>query len=291
MIQKFKTLVIASSPIYITILLQGIVAAVAVLFLTIPKLTSFPPGMNYWEFSKAVWGMLARTSSIAWISVFYAIAGILVFHRWFKKLDVPVHRYITLEASYGRTKKLILAIVLLAFSMQVLSESLVAGLYSVMPKAAESYQELLDNSGLTSNVSFLLGLYTVLLGPICEEFAFRGVALNILLKDFTFWPANIIQALFFAEAHLNLIQGIYAFVIGCLFGYITYTTKSIYISISLHILFNAAGLFIPDLLSGTSFYLAVAVLTCAIAAFVVSLKFIRNLKKIEETFDNEIVND
>jgi membrane protease YdiL (CAAX protease family) len=67
---------------------------------------------------------------------------------------------------------------------------------------------------------------------------FRGVILKKAKNIMPFYAANIIQAILFGLIHLNWIQGLYAFPIGILLGYITRRYRSIIPSIILHALLN-----------------------------------------------------
>ena len=91
---------------------------------------------------------------------------------------------------------------------------------TIVPRWLEQYKELLENAGLDDNIGPLLLLYSVLLGPICEELIFRGVTLRLARKALPFWFANLFQAVLFGIYHMNWIQGIYAFAFGILLGYI-----------------------------------------------------------------------
>lgn len=53
-----------------------------------------------------------------------------------------------------------------------------------------------------------------------------------------FWIANCIQALLFGIYHLNLIQGIYAFVIGLALGYLCQRYHSVIPGMLAHLVFN-----------------------------------------------------
>jgi membrane protease YdiL (CAAX protease family) len=53
-----------------------------------------------------------------------------------------------------------------------------------------------------------------------------------------FYVANITQAILFALLHMNLIQIIYAFPLGLIFGYVTKKYRSLIPAILLHALIN-----------------------------------------------------
>ena len=88
--------------------------------------------------------------------------------------------------------------------------------------------------------------YAVLgvLVPLAEELVFRGAILRILLGLFSrswHWVAIIFSALIFGAIHLNLAQGLHAFVIGLLLGWMYYRTSSVVPGILLHWIHNTVA--------------------------------------------------
>jgi len=90
--------------------------------------------------------------------------------------------------------------------------------------------------------------------PICEEWLCRGVILRGLLNFEHKSPAAdqevrtrgmspalaiVISAIFFAAIHGNIWQGVSAFAIGCLFGYVYYRTGSLKLTMLMHCVNNA----------------------------------------------------
>lgn len=94
-----------------------------------------------------------------------------------------------------------------------------------------SYEEAkLDN--------FLYVFMLIVVSPIIEEYAFRGVLLNSLSKygkRFALYATAII----FALAHNNFTEMIPAFAMGIMLGKTSLRYKSIQATIVIHILFNA----------------------------------------------------
>lgn len=75
------------------------------------------------------------------------------------------------------------------------------------------------------------------LAPIAEEMVFRGAVLRVLLHltgSQKHWLAIAISALLFGFVHLNLAQGVHAFIIGLILGWMYYRTGSIIPGIVLH---------------------------------------------------------
>ena len=84
----------------------------------------------------------------------------------------------------------------------------------------------------------------VILPPLVEETVFRGLIFHYLKKGGAgFWAANLIQAVLFGIYHGNLVQGIYAFCIGLLLGYLAERYSSLIIPVMVHALFNLFGTF------------------------------------------------
>ena len=87
-----------------------------------------------------------------------------------------------------------------------------------------------------------------IMAPIFEEWLCRGVILRGLLnythkglteegerpRGMSPALAIVISAIFFAAIHGNVWQGVTAFAIGCLFGYVYYRTGSLKLTILMH---------------------------------------------------------
>ncbi|MDR0999661.1 MAG: CPBP family intramembrane metalloprotease [Clostridiales bacterium] len=88
-----------------------------------------------------------------------------------------------------------------------------------------------------------------LVAPVVEEMCFRGVTLN-RLGNKEIWLAVLIQAVLFGIIHFNLLQGIYAVILGVVFGYIYVRFKSLWYPVIAHISFNMIGQLMSALASG-----------------------------------------
>lgn len=91
--------------------------------------------------------------------------------------------------------------------------------------------------------------------------------------------ANLIQAVLFGFYHMNLVQGIYAFVMGFVFGYAVLRLKSLWVSIIMHVVLNAVGLWMnanldPDLPIATGAVICIL----SIAIVVISMYLLPILK-------------
>lgn len=132
----------------------------------------------------------------------------------------------------------LLLIAAFAFCMQYATQLIMIVIDIVLPSLMDDYEQLMEMAGL-GQATFLGALYVVILGPIAEELVFRGVTLYYAQK-FTrrFWLANLLQAVLFGVLHLNLVQGLYATVLGLAIGWIYHRFRSMYACIFIHIFFN-----------------------------------------------------
>lgn len=54
----------------------------------------------------------------------------------------------------------------------------------------------------------------VIVTPVVEELVFRGLVFRRMKEYTSFWPAAIVSSVLFGLYHMNLVQGIYAFLFG-----------------------------------------------------------------------------
>lgn len=172
------------------------------------------------------------------LSTVFAILNVSVFGLWY------YHKF---EGDYLPQPKqtfhpaLFAGLLLIAPAAQFLANIIVVIVSLINPVWLENYENLMESAGFENNLSFLMILYVVFLGPVGEELIFRGVTMRCARQIFPFWAANLMQALLFGIFHMNVIQGSYAFVLGIILGIVCEKLGSIYYSIFLHICFNFFG--------------------------------------------------
>lgn len=132
--------------------------------------------------------------------------------------------------------------------LQYFSSGFLMILSNIAPGLMQGYSEIIQNSGIGA-LTPLSVLTTVVLAPIGEELIFRGITLKWLEKVTNkFFIANLIQAILFGVFHANIVQGIYAMVMGLVFGYVRKRYHSMYAAILLHALVNFCGTVISPLI-------------------------------------------
>lgn len=91
-------------------------------------------------------------------------------------------------------------------------------------------------------------LAVVLVAPFVEELIFRGLAYQGFQRLWKKRTAMVVSALFFGIYHRNIVQGIYAFLIGLLLVYVYERFGTIRAAILFHIAANAASVIMTECL-------------------------------------------
>lgn len=166
-----------------------------------------------------------------------ATAGTLLIGALWYREHKPAADWKLKEVLNG---KLIAAMVCLGLSLQFLISMCLNAVYPILPQSlTDQYGELME-SLLGGNVWLSL-FVTVILAPLAEELLFRGVTLKKAQKIMPFMAANILQAVLFGIYHMNLIQGVYAFVLGLILGFTAEYFHSIWAAILLHACVNGSA--------------------------------------------------
>ncbi len=146
---------------------------------------------------------------------------------------------------------------------------------SLFPSAFAGYAQHMSNFDVSTSSITLI--YVVVIGPISEETIFRGAIFDRFHLGYKFFIANILQALLFGIYHFNLVQGIYAFLLGLLLGMIVYATGSILASIVTHMLFNATSYVLPYILTDNSQVIRIVVLALIGLTIFAGLRYFINI--------------
>lgn len=143
----------------------------------------------------------------------------------------------------------------------------------------------LENLNIANSSSIYLYFIAIaILGPIVEEFIFRGVIITIL-KKYGDAFAVIVSSILFSLLHANLIQIPSAFFIGLLYGYLTVKTGSLYYSTILHIMNNTLAM-VPYIFKNIP-YIDIILIAIMFALFLFSLTNLKAFKNEFISFYNE----
>lgn len=212
-------------------------------------------------FSAGYWFLLDHMNLVSCV-VYMVPAVAFILWYWFE----VVRRSGPASFARAQIKRVTPAGVLwtfiLAYAVQHAVSIIIGFLAILLPETVEAYAELVESAGMT-DYSLAWVFAVVILPPLVEETVFRGLIFHYLKKGGAgFWAANLIQAVLFGIYHGNLVQGIYAFCIGVLLGYLAERYSSLIIPVMVHALFNLFGtlgveleaLILPEMVQGMLIY-------------------------------------
>lgn len=132
----------------------------------------------------------------------------------------------------------------LGYSLQLCVSSLISILTNLFPDQLSAYRELIQS--LTgSEVSVKTFLAVTLLAPIAEEMMFRGISYHYARRALPAKWAIVFQAVVFGIYHVNVVQFVYATLIGLLLGTLRKRSGSIVPGIVLHMIINLTAYIVP----------------------------------------------
>lgn len=108
---------------------------------------------------------------------------------------------------------------------------------SPLMQMSEEYQNASDAFYGSSIWLEIVG--SAVITPFLEELLHRGVVYGRLRRMMGLWPAVLVSALVFAVLHFNIVQFIYAFLLGIVLALFVEKTGSIYVAVVAHIVANA----------------------------------------------------
>lgn len=169
--------------------------------------------------------------------------------------------------------------IIAGFAGQLMVDSALTLVRPLFTSAFADYDKLVSNvTGVSSSPVMLIAV--ILLAPIAEEILFRGLVMRYSQTFMNAWMAILFQGLLFGLYHGNIIQGIYAFILGSILGLIAYKFDSALPGIILHIALNASLLFVPKFLLDTTVKCIITgLVSLAVFAFMLMLILRKRNKK------------
>lgn len=207
------------------------------------------------------------------ISFVAMLVCIIYFSKWYRRINTVSINNNQVKYSLSSTG----VIVLLGIGCQVFVSATLTLIQPLLERLFVEYGETIDS--IFSGNPIIVALYVVAVGPIGEELIFRGVMLSKLKSTVPFLWANIIQALVFGIYHMDVIQGIYAFCMGIILGFVCHRMNSLFASILLHIIINLCG-YLLGVIGGVP-TIAACVLMQVFGAGLVIATILRILKRTE----------
>ncbi|MCR5847478.1 MAG: CPBP family intramembrane metalloprotease [Lachnospiraceae bacterium] len=253
-------------------ILRKIVIGIAIYcgayFLSLIALYSFS---GYLKYGNALIGTVA--SLVAGFGAFLSITG-----------DEKTKLLFDSSARYSKKPFFALFVILTAFTATVLFNYL----FSLIPWDKLGDKNIVQDNEAFYSIPFYLRLISyVIIGPFAEEVLFRGVIFFRFRKLMPLWGAALASALFFGIYHGNLMQGIYAFIMGFLICFFMDQGGSIAYALAFHMTANLISnlcyeyeyinnvVYSIPVIAVSTAYLVVAIILC----YVFTLKLTKKDKK------------
>ena len=199
----------------------------------------------------------------------YCVAAITIFLIWYLKSFVKKGPKISYKKALG-VKPVILTLAIMLCLYFTVNGAFIAA-NKLFPEVMKKYAELMELSSLGSNM-WITVLYGILLGPVAEELCYRGLVFGYLEKsNVSIRIVIVVQAALFGIMHANLVQGLYAFALGVLFGYLRYKYKTLLLMIGAHMLFNFSGTIVAVKMENSGLTDTMNMVLGAVAAILVAV--------------------
>ena len=147
-----------------------------------------------------------------------------------------------------------------------------------MSPAYQEVSEIIYSGGL-----FIELVSAVVAAPIVEELLFRGLIYTRLKVLMSSNAAIIVSAAIFGIFHGNLVQFVYALIIGLLIAYVYEKYKTIFAPIMFHVSANLISVLITELLPEKY----MTILTLAVATIIMTVITVKAILYIRN--DNSII--
>lgn len=118
----------------------------------------------------------------------------------------------------------------------VVNNYLFSMIMSVAEKFSSGYWQVVQ---IFYNNDLWIEILTLcIIGPVAEELVYRGFVYQRLRENSSETAAAVGSALLFGVMHFNIVQGVYAFVLGILLAHIVYKTGSLLTAAAAHMAAN-----------------------------------------------------
>ncbi|MBD5480004.1 MAG: CPBP family intramembrane metalloprotease [Lachnospiraceae bacterium] len=233
--KKIGYFFLALSPAAASLILQLVLSLAYVLIRAVIEVASFMgqhPGASQVEIERVYSSAIMRNLTGGVFA--YHLLSLPIFGLWYyfgcKKPKLK-------QSFKNVTWKAVAIAILGGVVMCLLSTSIVGIEQYLLPDIVENYVDMMESVDIGNDI--LSTIAAVCIAPIGEELVCRGLVLYYAKKSLPrFFLANILQAAMFGLMHMNWVQGIYAFAIGLLLGYLVERYHSLLPAMLLHFVVN-----------------------------------------------------
>ncbi|MDE6026363.1 MAG: CPBP family intramembrane metalloprotease [Lachnospiraceae bacterium] len=282
---KIKDIIFMFLPLIIVVVIQYAVNIFDVLIIFISNLLSDEKTVRVRTIETIMSDAYNQPMNAAYMTLARYILYILIFGIWLYRISAASERKSIVRHPAISTAALLVAA---GWTGQIFVDSILTLVRPYFPLTFKNYDKLTTNvTGAGSSWVLLLAVFVA--APIGEELLFRGLLQkyinNFFDKVFTkYVPICTIltQALLFALYHGNIIQGIYAFIMGIFLGWLAFRFDSLIPGILFHISINTSILLIPKIFFATTIATIISGVLC-FAAFLLFISLIYRTNDIRNT--------
>lgn len=232
------------SPIIIYLILMNLVSAVVVLaYFTRQGFFGMTDITMEELMSRVISSTLENMSLLNFVAMFLGDLVLIPIFWWMHRRDRKREMEDGVFAGPEKVPAVMYGFLVVSGAVSCLAASNMISM-SGLVEASESYSSAVDimySGGIAAEV-ITLGV----IAPVTEELLFRGLIYR-RFKEFTpVIPAMIWASLVFALLHGNLVQGIYAFIVGFLLCYVYERYDSLAAPIVMHMSSNLVAVFASE---------------------------------------------
>lgn len=227
------------TPVLVSLILQNVVSTAVMLVYYVKQGFFGKTGISIDELGSQMISSAIQDMNVLNFIALMAGDIILIPVFWYMiRKDLAQDRVLGCGKDHEKVPPVLYAILIAAGAVSCLAASNMISM-SGLVKASESYSS-------AANVMYSTGIWPELIGlgilaPAAEEMLFRGLVYR-RFKEFNSVIASMIWAsLMFAMLHGNLVQGIYAFIMGFLLCYIYERYGSLKAPVVMHIASNVVA--------------------------------------------------
>lgn len=163
----------------------------------------------------------------SYITVASAVMAVIFFGRMYLKER---------NSFLKENNKEINIFVMIAFGVML---SMAAGSILSAMNIDNIYGSYEKTSSLLLNGNIVYRLFALgVIAPAAEEIIFRGLVFNRVKKQYGSLYGIVVSSLMFGVFHFNLVQGLYAFIIGMAFAYCYELTGDLKVPVYMHMSIN-----------------------------------------------------
>ena len=174
-----------------------------------------------------------------WFQFFSSIIGILIFSLIWRKTRYELKKY-----DNNRLRPLLVCLTIffwVGLNFVLASVFALADIVRFFP----SYEDVIK---VLESGNLVVRILTIgIAAPIMEELCCRGIVFNRLNSWLPAWAAVVISSALFGLVHLNIFQGLYAFLLGVLLCMMYVRYRNLWVPVIAHIVFNVANVLLGSI--------------------------------------------